>query len=75
MVMLDLTAAFDTLDHQILLNRLEENYGIQDVALQWFRSCLCNRMQHVMVNGETSSGVSTSHGVPQGSVLGPFRAK
>ena len=71
MEMLDLTAAFDTLDHQILVNRLEEIYSIQDVALQWFRSYLCNRMQHVMVNGETSNGVSMNHGVTQGSVLGP----
>ena len=70
-VMLDLTAAFDTLDHQMFLNRLEEIYSIQDVALQWFWSYLCNRMQHVMVNLETSSGVSMNHGVTQGSVLGP----
>ena len=52
MLLLDLSAAFDTIDHDILLNRLHNNYGLRDNALQWFRSYLSNRYQSVVVNDE-----------------------
>ena len=72
LVMLDLSAAFDTIDHDILLRRLEKMYGVQGTALKWFKSYLTNRTQSVMINGKESSQKSLSYGVPQGSKLGPI---
>ena len=54
LVLLDLSAAFDTVDHAILLRRLETSFGITDAALAWFSSYLSGRSQCVWVNGETS---------------------
>ncbi|TWW54884.1 hypothetical protein D4764_0125770 [Takifugu flavidus] len=72
LVLLDLTAAFDTDDHSILLQRLEHVIGIKGTALDWFRSYLSDRYQFAHVHGIPSSYIKVSHGVPQGSVLGPI---
>ncbi|XP_051234748.1 uncharacterized protein LOC127351330 [Dicentrarchus labrax] len=72
LVLLDLSAAFDTIDHDILLQRLEHQIGIKGTALSWFKSYLSDRSQFVHVNDESSINTTVSHGVPQGSVLGPI---
>ena len=53
LIMLDLSAAFDTIDHQILFHRFEHLYGITGKAMTWMSSYLCDRQQIVTVNGET----------------------
>ncbi len=69
---LDLSVAFDTIDHNILLNRLENNVGIRGSALAWFKSYWSDRHQFVAVNKEESYQSQGQYGVPQGSVLGPL---
>ena len=71
LALLDLSAAFDTVDHQILLERLVNQYGFKDTVIDWFRSYLTDRSQTVYYNGEASTETSVSCGIPQGSVLGP----
>uniref|UniRef100_A0A8C5G3G3 Reverse transcriptase domain-containing protein n=1 Tax=Gouania willdenowi TaxID=441366 RepID=A0A8C5G3G3_GOUWI len=72
LVLLDLSAAFDTIDHYILLERLEKLLGITGTALNWFKSYLSDRYQFVHVNNKSSVYTKVSYGVPQGSVLGPI---
>ena len=72
LLLLDLSAAFDTIDHEILLSRLENNFGIQGIALNWFRSYLIDRKQAVLINNMRSAEQTLEFGVPQGSVLGPI---
>ena len=73
LVMLDLSAAFDTVNHNILLiTRLNEELGICGVALEWFKSYLANRGQQVTIDGSLSEPFSLECGVPQGSCLGPL---
>ena len=69
--LLDLTAAFDTVDHELLLLRLERQFGLRGTALMWFCSHLCGRTYRVVYAGGTSSVVYIICSVPQGSVLGP----
>ena len=71
LVMLDLSAAFDVIDHPILFNRLEHTYGISGSALAWLKSYLSGRTQRVAIRNVTSDEISLPFGVPQGSVLGP----
>ena len=70
-VFLDLSAAFDTIDHEKLLKIMSEELGITGTALQWFRSFLVGRTQQVRINGEYSESLKVLFGAPQGSVLGP----
>ncbi|KAK3744261.1 hypothetical protein QZH41_007431 [Actinostola sp. cb2023] len=72
LLMLDLSAAFDTIDHSILLHRLSHRFGIKEKVLEWFESYLSDRRQAVVVNAITSSWHYLPFGVPQGSVLGPI---
>ena len=71
-VLLDLSAAFDTTDHKILLHRLHHVFGFGDTVLTWFQSYLENRTQIVTIHGKHLTSASLRHGVPQGSVLGPI---
>ena len=70
--MLDLSAAFDCVDHLILLQRLERNFGLTDAVLQWMTSFLTGRTQQVIYDGRLSAIQQVRFGVPQGSVLGPL---
>ena len=72
LVLLDLSAAFDTIDHEILLHRLHNVFGFGNTVLSWFQSYLENRSQTVVVHGKHSNPASLRYGVPQGSVLGPI---
>ena len=70
-IFLDFSKAFDTVNHNILIKKLE-HYGIQGIAKEWFSSYLSNRRQVVTVNSVTSTQCNVTCGVPQGSVLGPL---
>ena len=71
LMMLDLSAAFDTVDHNRLLDILQREIGIEGTALNWFRSYLSGRCQKVKIGKYESYEIIIRFGVPQGSVLGP----
>ena len=72
LAMLDLSAAFDTVDHETLLTRLKKSYGLGGCAHDWFQSYLSERFQSVHCGGTSSTPTLLICGVPQGSVLGPI---
>ncbi len=72
LVLLDLSAAFNTIDHDIFIDQLQNNTSIQGQALRWFRSDLSYRYHFVNLNRESSQLSPVKYGVPQGSVLGPL---
>ena len=71
LVLLDLTAAFDTIEHSILLNVLERDFGVSGTALKSFDSFLSDRKQCVLISGKASDDFNLNFEVPQGSCLGP----
>ena len=68
---LDFSKAFDCIDHKLLLHKLFL-CGVRGIALDWFRSYLSSRQQYVSTNNFDSSVKNVTHGVPQGSILGPL---
>ena len=72
LTLLDLSPAFDTIDHTILLHRLNVYYGISELAFGWFKSYLSGGARSVRVGGELFHPVVLHYGVPQDSVLGPI---
>ena len=72
LLLLDLSAAFDTVDHRILLSRLPNSFGIEGTVYAWFKSYLSDRRQFVCIGKARSSSRPLTCGVPQGSVLGPI---
>ena len=72
LLMLDLNATFDTIDHCVMLYTLPNRFGIKGKILEWFESYLSYRNQAVVVNTKSSSWYDLPFGVPQGSILGPI---
>ena len=72
LVLLDLSAAFDTVNHSKLLRVLQHRIGLGGTALMWFESYLRERTQAVAIRYSTAPSVELQRGVPQGSVLGPI---
>ena len=71
LTLLDLLAVFDTIDHKLLLDRLEEWFDIRGDTLRWVGSYLSDGRQLISIQGKLSIPMSLIYGVPQGSVLGP----
>ena len=72
LVLLGLSAAFDTIDHSILLQRLHDRFGICNTALEWIHSYLMDHNQRVVMDDFESNPVALTFHIPQGSVLGPI---
>ena len=71
LIKLDLSAAFDTIDHYILFQRFEHDFGIKGTALDWFKSYMSGRTFHVSLYGAKSDAHTLNYGIPQGSIIGP----
>ena len=69
--MLDMSAAFDTVDHAILLKRLQSTFGFQGTVIRWFESYLSERTVRVSINDALSDTLELTCSLPQGSKLGP----
>jgi len=67
----DLSAVFDTVDHSLLIERLQSQFGMTDIALDWLRFYLCDCSQYVKIGQHLSDAARLNVGVLQGSVLGP----
>ena len=72
LTVLHLSAAFDSVDHDTLLKRLQKSYGLGGQLLNWFASYLCGRVQHVCTSAACCTPSAVTYGVPQGSILGPI---
>ena len=72
LVLLDFSAAYDTVEHGIMLTRLASRYGFSDSVLKWFSSYLSNRTHCVKVQDALSAPHNETCGIPQGSVMGPL---
>ena len=68
---MELSSAFDTIDHEHLLTLLHDEYGVREMAISWFRMYLEDRTHCVQIDSKTSATIPLESGVPQGSVLGP----
>ena len=71
-VLLDQSAAFDTIDHDTLLDSLSSWFGVSEVVLDWFKFYLSDRVQCIKIGSILSDAKKLLYGVPQGSVLGPI---
>ena len=71
LVLLDLSKAFDSIDHVMLFRKLQ-SIGVSRVAMDWFKSYLSDRSQYVRIGSTTSQELTITRGVPQGSILGPL---
>ena len=71
LVLLDLSAAFDTVSHSILFQRMQQELGIRGTALKWVKSYFSGRTTSVCINGCHSTKSSLNYGLPQGSIVGP----
>ena len=72
LILLDMSAAFDTIDHDVLVTRLEQRFGVTGCAIAWIKSYLSDRSQSVKIHGGVSDDTPLVFGVPQGSALGPI---
>ena len=77
LILLDLSAGFDTVSHPLLLNRLRHHFGIQGTVLRWFKSYMTDCSQKIVLDDSSNKAAVSHHailkqGVPQGSVLGPI---
>jgi hypothetical protein len=72
LVLLDLSAAFDTVSHDLLFDRMEREIGLTGTALEWLKSYFCGRSTSVCVNGAISVKQELCYGLPQGSTVGPL---
>ena len=75
LVLLDLSVAFDTIDHDMFLKQLAMEYAITGEVVAWMRSYLVNREQNISINNTLSDKITLDFGFPQGSCIGPFGFK
>jgi len=74
-IFIDFTKAFDSISHDVLLNKLKYQFKFSSNAIEWFESYLKGRSQYVVINNSNSDIINIQHGVPQGSILGPLLFK